>query len=64
MEGSILKVREENSVKYQRAFLGCDMVEWLVQEGEAESRREAVELGQALLEHGIIQHGERKGSER
>ncbi|XP_042688246.1 DEP domain-containing mTOR-interacting protein-like [Centrocercus urophasianus] len=56
VEGSILKVREENSVKYQRAFLGCEMVEWLVQEGEAESRREAVELGQALLEHGIIQH--------
>ena len=48
----------------KRAFLGCEMVEWLVQEGEAESRREAVELGQALLEHGIIQHGERKGSER
>ncbi|KAI6073956.1 DEP domain-containing mTOR-interacting protein-like isoform X1 [Aix galericulata] len=55
-EGSILKVREENSVKYQRTFLGCEMVDWLVQEGEAESRKEAVELGQALLEHGIIQH--------
>lgn len=58
-EGSILKVREENSVKYQRTFLGCEMVDWLVQEGEAESRKEAVELGQALLEHRIIQHGER-----
>ena len=59
MEESILKVREENSVKYQRTFLGCEMIDWLVQEGEAENRKEAVELGRALLEHGIIQHGER-----
>uniref|UniRef100_A0A8C3JX44 DEP domain-containing mTOR-interacting protein n=1 Tax=Calidris pygmaea TaxID=425635 RepID=A0A8C3JX44_9CHAR len=56
VEESILKVREENSVKYQRTFLGCEMIDWLVQEGEAENRKEAVELGQALLEHGIIQH--------
>ncbi|KAM9285499.1 DEP domain-containing mTOR-interacting protein-like isoform 2-T2 [Morus bassanus] len=56
MEESILKVREENSVKYQRTFLGCEMIDWLIQEGEAENRKEAVELGRALLEHGIIQH--------
>ncbi|KAH0619245.1 hypothetical protein JD844_019116 [Phrynosoma platyrhinos] len=55
-EDSFLKVREENSVKYQRTFLGCEMVDWLVQEGEAANRKEAVELCQALLEHGIIQH--------
>ncbi|XP_056363683.1 DEP domain-containing mTOR-interacting protein-like isoform X1 [Oenanthe melanoleuca] len=56
VEESILKVREENSVKYQRAFLGSEMIDWLVQEGEVENRQEAVELGRALLEHGIIQH--------
>ncbi|XP_009272175.1 PREDICTED: DEP domain-containing mTOR-interacting protein [Aptenodytes forsteri] len=56
VEESILKVREENSVKYQRTFLGCEMIDWLIQEGEAENRKEAVELGRALLEHGIIQH--------
>ncbi|KAM6194864.1 uncharacterized protein WM294_010592 isoform 2-T2 [Sarcoramphus papa] len=56
VDESILKVREENSVKYQRTFLGCEMIDWLVQEGEAENRKEAVELGRALLEHGIIQH--------
>lgn len=60
LEDSILKVREENSVKYQRAFLGCEMVDWLVQEGEAVSRSEATELCQTLLEHGIIQHGRRE----
>ncbi|XP_030318937.1 DEP domain-containing mTOR-interacting protein isoform X2 [Calypte anna] len=56
VEGSILKVREENAVKYQRTFLGCELIDWLLQEGEAENRKEAVELGRALLEHGIIQH--------
>ncbi|XP_065547316.1 DEP domain-containing mTOR-interacting protein-like isoform X1 [Lathamus discolor] len=56
VEESFLKVREENSVKYQRTFLGCEMIDWLVQEGEAENRKEAVELGRVLLEHGIIQH--------
>lgn len=63
MEESFLKVREENSVKYQRTFLGCEMIDWLVQEGEAENRKEAVELGRVLLEHGIIQHGELHGPE-
>ncbi|XP_033009615.1 DEP domain-containing mTOR-interacting protein-like isoform X1 [Lacerta agilis] len=56
VEDSILKVREENSVKYQRTFLACEMIDWLVQEGEAANRKEAVELCQVLLEHGIIQH--------
>ncbi|XP_061486236.1 DEP domain-containing mTOR-interacting protein-like [Rhineura floridana] len=56
VEDPILKVREENLVKYQRTFLACEMIDWLVQEGEAANRKEAVELCQALLEHGIIQH--------
>ncbi|XP_037771871.1 DEP domain-containing mTOR-interacting protein-like isoform X1 [Chelonia mydas] len=56
VEDSILKAREENSVKYQRTFLGCEMIDWLIQEGETANRKEAVELGRALLEHGIIQH--------
>uniref|UniRef100_A0A674GEQ0 DEP domain-containing protein n=1 Tax=Taeniopygia guttata TaxID=59729 RepID=A0A674GEQ0_TAEGU len=56
VQESILKVREENSVKYQRTFLGSEMIDWLIQEGEVENRQEAVELGRALLEHGIIQH--------
>ncbi|XP_003220728.2 DEP domain-containing mTOR-interacting protein isoform X1 [Anolis carolinensis] len=55
-EDTFLKVREENAVKYQRTFLSCEMVDWLVQEGEAANRKEAVELCQTLLEHGIIQH--------
>uniref|UniRef100_A0A8C6VIY8 DEP domain-containing mTOR-interacting protein n=1 Tax=Naja naja TaxID=35670 RepID=A0A8C6VIY8_NAJNA len=56
MDNSILKAREENLVKYQRSFLGCEMVDWLVEEGEVANRKEATELCQTLLEHGIIQH--------
>ncbi|KAG2461497.1 DEP domain-containing mTOR-interacting protein isoform X1 [Polypterus senegalus] len=55
-EQSIMKVREENGMKYQRTFPGCEMIDWLIQNGEADSRKEAVELCRALLEHGIIQH--------
>ncbi|XP_070796237.1 DEP domain-containing mTOR-interacting protein-like [Pituophis catenifer annectens] len=55
MDNSILKAREENLVKYQRSFLGCEMVDWLVEEGEVANRKEATELCQTLLEHGIIQ---------
>lgn len=57
MEDSILKAREENAIKYQRTFLGCEMIDWLIKEGETANRKEAIELGRALLEHGIIQHG-------
>ncbi|XP_058030271.1 DEP domain-containing mTOR-interacting protein-like [Ahaetulla prasina] len=55
MDNSILKAREENLVKYQRSFLACEMVDWLVEEGEVANRKEATELCQTLLEHGIIQ---------
>nr|XP_014342409.1 PREDICTED: DEP domain-containing mTOR-interacting protein-like [Latimeria chalumnae] len=56
MESSILMVREENGVKYQRTVLGCEMIDWLIQEGETSTRKEAVDLCRALLEHGILQH--------
>ncbi|KAG5835972.1 hypothetical protein ANANG_G00249670 [Anguilla anguilla] len=53
---SVLQVREELGVAYQRSFPGCQMIDWLLQNGEAESRRQGLELCRALLEHGIIQH--------
>ncbi|KAG9333877.1 hypothetical protein JZ751_010028 [Albula glossodonta] len=57
---SILQVREELGVAYQRSFPGCQMIDWLLQNGEAESRRQGLELCRALLEHGIIQHVSQK----
>ena len=38
--------------------LSSDMVTWLMEHGEATKVEEAVYLGQALLENGIIHHGE------
>nr|XP_033818452.1 DEP domain-containing mTOR-interacting protein-like isoform X2 [Geotrypetes seraphini] len=56
IEDSILKAREENGVTYQRTIFGCELIDWLIQEGETGSRKEAVELCRLLLEYGIIQH--------
>lgn len=55
-DNSILQVREEGSVQYRRAFLGCEMVDWLVNHGEVRSRTDGEQLCRAMLEHGIIQH--------
>ncbi|XP_030634455.1 DEP domain-containing mTOR-interacting protein [Chanos chanos] len=53
---SILQLREEKGMLYQRSFPGCQLIDWLLQNGEVESRRKGLELCRALLEHGIIQH--------
>ncbi|XP_069014574.1 DEP domain-containing mTOR-interacting protein [Embiotoca jacksoni] len=59
-KNSILQLREEHGVTYQRSFPGCQLIDWLLQNGEAESRRHGLELCRALQEHGIIQHGAKK----
>uniref|UniRef100_A0A3Q3X5N5 DEP domain-containing protein n=1 Tax=Mola mola TaxID=94237 RepID=A0A3Q3X5N5_MOLML len=58
-KNSILKLREEHGVAYQRSFPGCQLIDWLLQNGEAESRRRGLELCRALQEHGIIQHAKK-----
>lgn len=56
-KNSILQLREEHGVAYKRSFPGCHLIDWLLHNGEVESRRQGVELCRALLEQGIIQHG-------
>lgn len=53
-----MKLREEHGVSYQRCFPGYLLIDWLLQNGDVESRCQGLELCRALLEHGIIQHGE------
>lgn len=58
-ENTLLQAREEEGVKYERTFMASEFIDWLIQEGEATTRSEAEQLGRRLLEHGIIQHGEK-----
>ncbi|KAL0978611.1 hypothetical protein UPYG_G00172870 [Umbra pygmaea] len=57
---SILQLREEQGVVYQRSFPGCQVIDWLLQNGEIDCRRQGLELCRTLLEHGIIQHVAKK----
>ncbi|KAM3620681.1 uncharacterized protein V6R79_000570 [Siganus canaliculatus] len=59
-KNSILQLREEHGVAYQRSFPGCQLIDWLLQNGEADSRCQGLELCRALQEHGIIQHVTKK----
>ncbi|XP_059527800.1 DEP domain-containing mTOR-interacting protein isoform X2 [Myotis daubentonii] len=55
-EHTLLQPREEEGVKYERTFMASEFLDWLVQEGEATTRKEAEQLCHRLMEYGIIQH--------
>lgn len=57
-ENNLLQTREEDNGSFERALVGAEFIDWLLQEGEIADREEAERLGRRLLEHGIIQHGE------
>jgi len=58
-ENTLLQTREEEGVTYERTLVASEFIDWLIQEGEMPTREEAERLGRRLLEHAIIQHGER-----
>lgn len=60
-ENTLLQPREEEGVKYERTFMASEFLDWLVQEGEATTRKEAEQLCHRLMEYGIIQHGKCTG---
>ncbi len=53
----VIKDRRYHLKQYEACFIGHDMVDWLLNKGEVESRAEAVAMMQKLLETGVIHHG-------
>ncbi|XP_040288462.1 phosphatidylinositol 3,4,5-trisphosphate-dependent Rac exchanger 2 protein isoform X2 [Bufo bufo] len=54
--GSLIKDRKKKLTTIPKCFLGSEFVEWLLEIGEIHKPEEGVNLGQALLENGIIHH--------
>ena len=42
---------------YKQCFVGSEFVSWLVEEGDAKDRNEAVEFGKKLVKSSVIRHG-------
>ena len=57
-EGKVLQDHRYRFKTYSKSFTGDDFSRWLIDIGEAGDTSEAVRLGQALLENGVIHHGE------
>lgn len=54
--GNLIKDRKKKLTTFPKCFLGSEFVEWLLEIGEINRPEEGVNLGQALLENGIIHH--------
>lgn len=55
---NLIKDRRRKLSTVPKCFLGNEFVSWLTDIGEISKPEEGVNLGQALLENGIIHHGE------
>ncbi|XP_073439958.1 phosphatidylinositol 3,4,5-trisphosphate-dependent Rac exchanger 2 protein [Dendrobates tinctorius] len=55
-QGNLIKDRKKKLTTIPKCFLGSEFVEWLLEIGEIHKAEEGVNLGQALLENGIIHH--------
>ncbi|KAG8570657.1 hypothetical protein GDO81_011367 [Engystomops pustulosus] len=55
-QGNLIKDRKKKLTTIPKCFLGSEFVEWLLEIGEIHKQEEGVNLGQALLENGIIHH--------
>nr|XP_056699964.1 phosphatidylinositol 3,4,5-trisphosphate-dependent Rac exchanger 1 protein [Euleptes europaea] len=53
---NLIKDRRRKLSTVPKCFLGNDFVSWLIEIGEISKPEEGVNLGQALLENGIIHH--------
>ena len=53
----VMKDRKARLRTYANSFTGQELVKWLVETKEVADSDEAILLGQALLENGVIHHG-------
>lgn len=56
-EAKVLQDHRYRFKSYSKSFTGSDFSKWLIDIKEASDSNEAVRLGQALLENGVIHHG-------
>jgi len=55
----MIKDRRYHLKTYSNCFVGQEVISWLVDRKEVETRKEAVSVLQKLLDNGVIHHGER-----
>ena len=53
----MIKDRRFHLRTYSKCFIGSEMVDWLLKKGEVESRNEAVQMMQKLVDYGVLHHG-------
>lgn len=41
---------------YDRAFTGCDLVNWLIEAGVVTNREDAIQYGRCLVESRVMNH--------
>ena len=61
--GQVMRDHRARLKTYTQSFSGEELVQWLVEQREVGNADEAVIFGQALLEHGMIHHGEWGGGD-
>ncbi len=54
----MIKDRRFHLRSYPHSFIGSEMVDWLLKKGEVETRAEAVQMMQKLVDYGVMHHGE------
>lgn len=52
----MIKDRRFHLRTYSKSFIGSEMVDWLLKKGEVESRNEAVQMMQKLVDYGVLHH--------
>lgn len=54
----MLQTREEDGVWYSNAFLGSQLIDWQLNQGDFDTRDEAIREGRRMLENDVIRHGQ------